>query len=110
MLVDRSGSMFSSRLSDRSELTRADAAAVFGAAVAVRRWRCGRPGPTSSSPAPPAGRCGSVHTWNLAGYRADHGPSGTANRHVFAGLSDAAFRMVPLLEAGRNADWPWTTV
>ncbi|CAL9582307.1 hypothetical protein SUDANB130_05054 [Streptomyces sp. enrichment culture] len=49
-----------------------------------------------------------VHTWNLAGYRAGHGPFGTANRHTFGGLSDAAFRMVPLLEAGRDADWPWT--
>ena len=48
-----------------------------------------------------------VYTWNLAGYRAGHGPSGTANRHTFGGLSDAAFRMVPLLEAGRDADWPW---
>src|SRR5690606_36102664 len=36
VLVDRSGSMFHSRMSDRSELTRADAAAVFGAAVALR--------------------------------------------------------------------------
>ena len=35
VLVDRSGSMFS-RLSRRSVLTRADAAAVFGAALAVR--------------------------------------------------------------------------
>lgn len=35
VLVDRSGSMFS-RLSQRSTLTRADAAAVFGAALAVR--------------------------------------------------------------------------
>jgi hypothetical protein len=48
-----------------------------------------------------------VYTWNLAGHRAGHGPSGTANRHTFGGLSDAAFRMVPLLEAGRDADWPW---
>lgn len=48
-----------------------------------------------------------VYTWNLAGYRAGHGPSGTGNRHTFGGLTDAAFRMVPLLEAGRNADWPW---
>ncbi len=36
VLVDRSGSMFSSRMSDRSELNRADAAAVFGTALAVR--------------------------------------------------------------------------
>ncbi|MGA5021737.1 hypothetical protein ACPCAA_30630 [Streptomyces griseoincarnatus] len=30
-----------------------------------------------------------------------------ANRHAFGGLSDAAFRMVRLLEAGRAADRPW---
>ena len=48
-----------------------------------------------------------VYTWNLAGYKPAHGPSGTAHRHTFGGLSDAAFRMVPLLEAGDNADWPW---
>ena len=48
-----------------------------------------------------------VYTWNLAGYRAGHGPSGTGNRHTFGGLSDAAFRMVPLIEASRDADWPW---
>ena len=48
-----------------------------------------------------------VYTWNLAGYRAGHGPSGQGNRHTFGGLSDAAFRMVPLLEAARSADWPW---
>lgn len=48
-----------------------------------------------------------VHTWNLAGYRAGHGPSGTPYGHTFGGLSDAAFRMVPLLDAGRDAHWPW---
>ncbi|MFD5378659.1 TROVE domain-containing protein [Streptomyces griseoincarnatus] len=162
VLVDRSGSMFYSRVSDRSELTRADAAAVFGTAVALRaatadlvefgstsapvRFRRGesvlrilerfgdlggtdtteavrrhykghdrvlivtdeqyapsRHGdPTEQVPAHVP-----VYTWNLAGHRAGHGPSGTANRHTFGGLSDAAFRMVPLLEAGRDADWPW---
>ncbi|MFI1956397.1 TROVE domain-containing protein [Streptomyces althioticus] len=162
VLVDRSGSMFYARMSDRSVLTRADAAAVFGAAVALRaakadlvefgttsapvRFRRGesvlrildrfgnlggtdtteavrrhyqghdrvlivtdeqyapsRHGdPTEQVPARVP-----VYTWNLAGHRAGHGPSGTANRHTFGGLSDAAFRMVPLLEAGRDADWPW---
>ncbi|GAA2249093.1 MULTISPECIES: TROVE domain-containing protein [Kitasatospora] len=48
-----------------------------------------------------------VYTWNLAGYATGHGPSGTGNRHTFGGLSDAAFRLIPLLEAGRDADWPW---
>ena len=43
VLVDRSGSMFYSRVSARSELTRADAAAVFGTALACAR-RAGEPG------------------------------------------------------------------
>lgn len=47
-----------------------------------------------------------LYTWNLAGYRVGHAPSGP-NRYAFGGLTDAAFRMVPLLEAGRNAAWPW---
>ncbi|MEU0190458.1 TROVE domain-containing protein [Streptomyces afghaniensis] len=162
VLVDRSGSMFWSRLSDRSELTRADAAAIFGTALALRaehadlvefgstsdrvRFRKGesvlkilgrfgdlggtdtteavrrhyrkhdrvlivtdeqythhhRGDPTEQVPADVP-----VYTWNLAGYRAGHGPSGTGNRHTFGGLTDAAFRMVPLIEASRDADWPW---
>jgi len=48
-----------------------------------------------------------VYTWNLAGYRTGHAPSGSAHRHTFGGLSDAAFRLIPLLEAGHNAAWPW---
>lgn len=48
-----------------------------------------------------------MYTWNLAGYRPGHTPSGTKNRHVFGGLTDQAFRMIPLLEAGRDAAWPW---
>ncbi|MEU8637952.1 TROVE domain-containing protein [Amycolatopsis sp. NPDC048633] len=48
-----------------------------------------------------------LYTWNLAGYRFGHTPSGTAHRHTFGGLTDQAFRMIPLLEAGRNADWPF---
>ncbi|MFE9887368.1 TROVE domain-containing protein [Streptomyces scopuliridis] len=161
ILVDRSGSMWSP-LSDRSELNRADAAAIFGTAVAMRaadadlvefgtrsapvtyrrsesvlkvlerfgdlggtntaeavrtHYRrhdrvlivtdeqaaySSRGGPTAQVPAGVP-----VYTWNLAGYRAGHGPSGEAGRHTFGGLTDAAFRMVPLLEAGRDARWPW---
>jgi len=48
-----------------------------------------------------------VYTWNLAGYRLGHAPSGTGTRHTFGGLSDAAFRLIPLLERGRDAGWPW---
>lgn len=163
VLVDRSGSMFYSRLSERSELNRADAAAIFGTALALRAadadlvefgsssnvvgfgrgesvlkilGRFGDLGGTDTTEAvrrhyrrhdrvlivtdeqytysrhgDPTEQVPSdvpVYTWNLAGYRAGHGPSGTGNRHTFGGLSDAAFRMVPLLESARDADWPWT--
>ncbi|MET7367113.1 TROVE domain-containing protein [Streptomyces sp. NPDC005566] len=161
ILVDRSGSMWSP-LSDRSQLNRADAAAVFGTALALRAADADLVEfGTGSAPVPH--RRGEsvlkilerfhslggtntveavrthyrkhdrvlivtdeqasftyhgdvaegipptvpVYTWNLAGYRIGHGPSGSDNRHTFGGLSDAAFRMVPLLEAGRSADWPW---
>ncbi|MFD3699542.1 TROVE domain-containing protein [Streptomyces sp. NPDC058646] len=161
ILVDRSGSMWSP-LSDRSQLNRADAAAVFGAALAQRAERAdlvqfgtkshavayrrgesvlkvlerfGDLGGTNTSEAvrqhfkghdrvlivtdeqadyhyggDPTARVPEsvpVYTWNLAGYRVGHAPSGSANRHTFGGLTDAAFRMVSLIEGGRNADWPW---
>lgn len=48
-----------------------------------------------------------LYTWNLAGYQFGHGPSGHGQRHTFGGLTDHAFRMIPLLEAGKNAAWPW---
>ncbi|GGO31699.1 TROVE domain-containing protein [Micromonospora parathelypteridis] len=47
-----------------------------------------------------------VYTWNLAGYRLGHAPT-TANRHTFGGLSDAAFAMIPLIEAGSHDRWPF---
>jgi len=47
-----------------------------------------------------------MYTWNLAGYEAGHAPSGGQNRHTFGGLTDQAFRMIPLLERGRDR-WPW---
>ena len=161
VLVDRSGSMWT-RLSDRSRLNRADAAAIFGTALALRAadadlvefgttsrrltfgegesvlkilGRFGDLGGTDTTSAVRTHYRGQdrvlivtdeqytynrhggpteqipaevpVYTWNLAGYRAGHGPSGTGNRHTFGGLSDTAFRMVPLLEAAQDTDWPW---
>ncbi|MES9522857.1 TROVE domain-containing protein [Streptomyces capoamus] len=162
VLVDRSGSMFWSRVTERSRLSRADAAAVFGTALALRAAHADlvQFGSTSEKVAFRAGesvlkvleRFGDlggtdttgavrrhydgqdrvlivtdeqyapsrhgdpvssvpagipVYTWNLAGHRAGHGPSGTGHRHTFGGLSDSAFRMVPLLESGRDGNWPW---
>ena len=162
VLVDRSGSMFGP-LSRRSELTRADAAAVFGAALAVRASsadlvqfgtgsaavssragesvlrvldRFGNLGGTDTAEAVRRhyrghdrvvivtdeqawfGYRGSdptravpsrvpVYTWNVAGYQFGHGPSGGGLRHTFGGLTDGGFAMIPLLEAGRDATWPF---
>ncbi|WP_329789189.1 TROVE domain-containing protein [Lentzea sp. DG1S-22] len=48
-----------------------------------------------------------VYGFNLNGYRHAAFATGGAGRHEFGGLTDATFRMVPLLEAGRNATWPF---
>ena len=172
VLVDRSGSMFD-RPGGQTQLNRADSAAVFGTALALRfadadlvefgtTSRVVRPGRGESvlkvlerfsnlggtntigavqkhyrghdrvvvvtdeqaygswsgnppslpadgqeGPIAPVPAQVPVYTWNLAGYRAGHAPSGGAHRHTFGGLTDAAFRMVPLLESGRDAAWPW---
>jgi hypothetical protein len=161
VLVDRSGSMFGP-VSKMSQLTNADAAAIFGTvlaqrseqadlvefgtfsqpvrfaadesaltvlkrftglggtntAEAIRRhyrrgyhtrvilvtdeqasWRAGADPLLAVPPDIP------VYTWNLAGYRLGHGESGLGSRHTFGGLSDKAFRLIPLLEAGRDARW-----
>ncbi|MFV0459812.1 MAG: TROVE domain-containing protein [Actinomycetales bacterium] len=162
VLVDRSGSMFS-QLTRRSVLTRADAAAVFGAALGLRaaaadlvafgtgstRVRMGRGesvlkvadrmgalGGTNTAEAVRrhyrghdrviiitdeqawAGHQGAeptsvvpaqvpVYTFNVAGYRHGHGPSGAGNRHTFGGLSDQCFAAIPLLERGEDQAWPF---
>jgi hypothetical protein len=48
-----------------------------------------------------------VHMWNMAGYKVGATPSGGANRHAFGGLTDQAFRLIPLIERGGDARWPW---
>lgn len=48
-----------------------------------------------------------LYTWNLAGYTAGHAPSGSRNRHTFGGLTDHAFKIIPLLESGRDGTWPF---
>jgi hypothetical protein len=47
-----------------------------------------------------------MYAWDLAGYDRSPMPTGN-NRHQVGGFTDAAFRIIQLLEAGRNADWPW---
>ena len=163
ILVDQSGSM-RSPMSRHSELTSAEAAQIFGVALALRcegadlvqfdtvrervpvrrgdallrvieRFWGGRGGTNTAAAVREhyrghdrvvlvtdkqawAGRRGEeptravparvpVYTWNLVGYRYGHGPAGSGNRHVFGGLSDAAFRMIPLIENGEQGRWPW---
>lgn len=48
-----------------------------------------------------------LYTWNLAGYRAGYGKSGSNRRHTFGGLTDASFRIIPAIEAGHSGRWPW---
>jgi hypothetical protein len=48
-----------------------------------------------------------MHTINLVGYATGMAPSGADNRHVYGGVSDAMFKLIPLVERGVNADWPW---
>ncbi|MGI5223082.1 TROVE domain-containing protein [Nocardia sp. CA-290969] len=47
-----------------------------------------------------------LYTWNLAGYRHGHAAGGP-NRHTFGGLSDKGFDLIPLLERGRDGNWPF---
>jgi len=49
-----------------------------------------------------------VYLWNMAGYKPGALQTGT-NRHLFGGLTDQSFGMIPLLERGRAASWPWAT-
>ncbi|MBT8225313.1 MAG: TROVE domain-containing protein [Dactylosporangium sp.] len=48
-----------------------------------------------------------LYGFNLGGYRHTAFDAGTTNRVEFGGLTDATFRMIPLIEAGRDADWPF---
>ncbi|MFD8531443.1 TROVE domain-containing protein [Streptosporangium canum] len=174
VLIDRSPSMWTQKFSAHSTMPWADAAAVFGTAIALRaeqadlvqfgirntrvKFRGGesllkildrfgrldgtdipsavkrhfrghdrvvivtdeqtRPGWLPSNGAGYGGgpemrindlipRDVPLYMWNFGGYEHGASPSGEENRHTFGGLTDAAFRMIPLLEAGRDAEWPF---
>lgn len=47
-----------------------------------------------------------MYGFNLGGHRPTAMPLG-GTRQEFGGLTDATFTMIPLLEAGRSADWPF---
>jgi hypothetical protein len=50
-----------------------------------------------------------MYGFNLQGYRQGAFASGSGNRHEFGGLTDSTFKMIPMLESGRDGRWPWET-
>jgi hypothetical protein len=48
-----------------------------------------------------------LHVFNLAGYRVAMAPHGQAGVHSYGGFTDATFRLMPLLEMGREQGWPF---
>ena len=48
-----------------------------------------------------------VYGFNLVGYRHSAMPAGHAKRHELGGLTDATFALIPNIEAGLAARWPW---
>jgi hypothetical protein len=48
-----------------------------------------------------------VYGFNLVGYRHSAMPAGHGNRHELGGLTDATFSLIPNIEAGLAARWPW---
>lgn len=48
-----------------------------------------------------------IYTFNLAGYKAAHLPSGEKGRYTFGGLTDAGFKVIEILESTRNVGWPF---
>lgn len=48
-----------------------------------------------------------VVTFNLAGYRVGHMESGTPTRITIGGLSDQAFKLLPVLERRAAGQWPF---
>jgi hypothetical protein len=151
--------MFYAKMSERSDLSRADGAAVFGSALALRaenatlvqfgsasaevQFRKGDAvltvikrftgmGGTNTATATRQHYAGHdrviivtdeqshdgdpgaviprnvpLYTWNLQGYTAGHGPTGNNARFTLGGLTDKAFTLIPLLEAGVEGAWPW---
>lgn len=163
ILVDQSGSMFYSQ-SEKTDLTFADSAAIFGSALALRaedatlvqygsrtqelsftkgtsvlqlvkKFRSMGGTDTvaaikefintkkfdrvilitdeqygnyfyggSPDKSVPAGT--PMYTWNLVGYKAGQTKAGP-NRYTFGGLNDQSFKLIPMLEAGRDGTFPW---
>lgn len=48
-----------------------------------------------------------LYGFNLSGYRPAMAEWGTRNRIQLGGLSDAMFQVLPMIERGQHADWPF---
>jgi hypothetical protein len=48
-----------------------------------------------------------IYTFNLAGYRPAALPAGGRGRYTLGGFTDATFTAMAVLEAGRDAQWPF---
>lgn len=48
-----------------------------------------------------------IYTFNLAGYRPSALPAGGRGRYTLGGFTDATFTAMAVLEAGRDAHWPF---
>lgn len=46
------------------------------------------------------------YVWNIAGYSKGQ-MENKPNRYTFGGLNDQSFKMIPLLEFGKDEIWPW---
>jgi hypothetical protein len=49
-----------------------------------------------------------VYAFDLAGYKVTDLPVGKDRKYQLGGLTDATFRLVPVLESFRDDSWPWT--
>lgn len=50
-----------------------------------------------------------VYAFDLQGYHATPFTTAKPNRHQLGGFTDRVFSLVPLLERGHDAGWPWET-
>ncbi|MEW9530804.1 VWA domain-containing protein [Microbispora sp. NPDC049125] len=48
-----------------------------------------------------------LFVFNIAGYQPSAIPAGFPNIHELCGLNDLSFDLIPLIEAGQRANWPW---
>jgi len=48
-----------------------------------------------------------IYTFNLAGYAPSALPAGHRGRYTLGGFTDATFTAMAVLEAGRDARWPF---